>query len=307
MKLLLHLPGGHHPAWRDAFARALAGASIAVWPERTGRADYVVAWKPPAELFQEQPAPRAIFNLGAGVDALLATPSLPPAVPIFRLEDAGMAEQMAEYITWMVLGAYREFDAYAQRQRAGDWAPRRRQAKADFGVGLLGCGVLGRAVASALRPFGFPLAGFSRSAKPTPGVTAYAGAAEFDGFLACARVLVCLLPATAETRNLVDARALAKLPAGAALVNVGRGSVVVEADLLAALDSGHLAHATLDVFRDEPLPPDHRFWHHPRVTVTPHVAAVTRIDASVAQVADKIRRFERGLPVTGAVDRQRGY
>lgn len=307
MNVLLHLPAGHAAAWRAAFARALPEASIAVWPEAAGRADYVIAWKPPAEFFVDQPAPRAIFNLGAGVDALLATPTLPAAVPIYRLEDAGMAEQMAEYAAWVVLGAYREFDVYTAQQRAAEWAPRRRRDKASFGVGLLGFGVLGQAVASALLPFGFPLACFSRGRKDSAGVESFAGERELGRFLARSRVLVCLLPATAATRNLVDARFLAQLPRGAHFVNLARGELVVDADLVAALDRGDLAHATLDVFRVEPLLPAHPFWHHPRITVTPHVSALTRIESSTAQIAARIRGLEQGLPVGGAVDRARGY
>lgn len=307
MNVLLCLPTGHLAAWRAAFARALPEASIAVWPEAAGRADYVVAWKPPPELFVDQPAPRAIFNLGAGVDALLATPTLPAAVPIYRLEDAGMAEQMAEYAAWVVLGAYREFGTYAAQQRAAEWLPRRRQDKTAFGVGLLGFGVLGRAVASALQPFGFPLACYSRGHKVVAGVESYAGKTELGVFLARSRVLVCLLPATPATRDFVDAALIAQLPSGAHVVNLARGDVVVDADLVAALDRGHLAHATLDVFRTEPLLPAHPFWHHPQVTVTPHVSALTRIAGSTAQIASRIRRLEQGLPVGGAVDRARGY
>lgn len=307
MNVLLCLPGGHDAAWRAAFARALPGATIAVWPEAAGPADYVVAWKPPPELFVDQPAPRAIFNLGAGVDALLATPTLPEGVPIFRLEDAGMAEQMAEYATWVVLGAYREFAAYAAQQRVAEWAPRRRQDKSAFGIGLLGFGVLGRAVAAALLPFRFPLACYSRTRKDAAGVESFAGEAELAPFLARSRVLVCLLPATPATRDFVDAALLAQLPRGAHVVNLARGDIVVDADLLAALDGGHVAHATLDVFRGEPLLPAHPFWHHPQVTVTPHVSALTRIAGSTDQIAARIRRLEQGLPVGGAVDRTRGY
>jgi len=167
--------------------------------------------------------------------------------------------------------------------------------------------VLGRAVANALAPFGFPLRAWSLSRKTASGVDSFAGRAEWQPFLAASRVLVCLLPATAETRGLLDGAALGALPRGAHLVNVARGDIVVDADLVASLDDGHLASATLDVFHEEPLPRTHPFWHHPRITMTPHVSAVTLVDDSVAQIAAKIRRLEQGLPVTGAVDRERGY
>jgi glyoxylate/hydroxypyruvate reductase len=293
--------------WRDALAVALPEATIAVWPETLARIDYALVWKPPAALFDAVRPTKAVFNLGAGVDALLAVPTLPTAVPPLRLEDAGMAMQMAEYATLAVLAAYREQREYASQQRAAHWAPRRRIPKDDFGIGLLGYGVLGRAVAAALAPFEFPLAAWSRERKAVAGVTSFAGSAELPAFLARTRVLVCLLPSTPQTRDLLDRRVLSQLPAGAHVVNVARGDIVVDADLVALLDAGHLASATLDVFRGEPLSPDHPFWHHPRISLTPHVSALTRRDESVAQVAAKIRRIERGEPVTGIVDRARGY
>ena len=307
MRILLQLPGHAVDEWRRALAAALPEADIVVWPEVAASVDYLLVWKPPAELFRAVTPTKAVFNVGAGVDALLAVPTLPADVPLLRLEDAGMAVQMAEYATLAVLAAYREQREYAAQQRESRWAPRRRIAKEDFGVGLLGFGVLGQAVAAALAPFGFPLAGWSRERKSVPGVASFAGAGELSAFLARTRVLICLLPSTPQTRDLLGRDLLAQLPAGAHVVNVARGDIVVDADLVALLDEGHLASATLDVFRDEPLSPDHPFWHHPRISLTPHVSAVTRRAESVAQIAAKIRRLERGEAVTGVVDRARGY
>jgi glyoxylate/hydroxypyruvate reductase A len=162
-------------------------------------------------------------------------------------------------------------------------------------------------VAAALRPFGFPLAGFSRARKSIPGVESFASDAELPAFLGRARVLVCLLPSTPETRNLLDRSRLALLPRGAHVVNVARGEIVVDADLIELIDEGHLAGATLDVFRVEPLPAGHPFWHHARIVMTPHVSAATLVDASTAQIAARIRRLEQGEPVGGAIDRARGY
>jgi glyoxylate/hydroxypyruvate reductase A len=304
--VLLQMPGRAADAWRDALAKALPEARIAMWPDGASDPAYACVWRPPAELFARVRPAKAIFNLGAGVDTLLAVPTLPRDVPVIRLEDAGMAEQMAEYATLAVLRAYREADVYAAEQREARWHPRERRAKAGFGVGLLGCGVLGRAVAAALAPFGFPLAGWSRTGKAPPGVAAY-GPDQFASFLGASHALVCTLPLTARTTGLLDRAALAWLPRGAHVINVARGEIVVDADLLALLDEGHLGGATLDVFRVEPLPAGHAFWHHPRITVTPHVSAVTLIPESAAQVAVKIRRIERGETVTGVVDRDRGY
>ena len=307
VQILLQTPRDEGRAWLAALASALPDAAISVWPDAPVAPDYALVWKPPAELFARARPAKAIFNLGAGVEVLLAVPALPAGVPVIRLEDAGMAAQMGEYVTLAVLRAYRELDAYAAQQREGCWQPRPRIAKSAFGVGILGFGVLGRAVAEALAPFGFPLRAWSLSRKRSPGVESFAGRAELAPFLAASQMLVCLLPSTPQTRNLLDRATLGRLPPGAAFVNVARGDIVVEDDLVALLDEGHLAHATLDVFRTEPLPPGHPFWRHPRVTVTPHVSAVTLVEASVAQIAAKIRRLEQGLPVTGIVDRARGY
>lgn len=297
----------HVGAWRDAFRAALPAARLHVWPDAPAQVDYALVWKPPPACFAHVRIRHAIFNLGAGVDALLDVPTLPRDVPIVRLTDAGMAVQMAEYVTLAVLAAFREQRDAARQQRERRWVQRPRLAKRDFRVGLLGLGVLGTAVAEALRPLAFPLAGWSRTAKAIPGVATVTGADGLYAMLATTRVLVCLLPSTPATRGFLDARTLLRLPRGAHLVNAARGDLVVDEDLLALLDVGHLASATLDVFRDEPLPSAHRFWHHPRIVLTPHVSAVTLIDESVAQVAARIAAHARGERVEGIVDRTRGY
>ena len=307
LKIQLQAPRDEGKEWHRALATALPEATIAVWPDTLEDPDYALVWKPRAELFERVRPQRAIFNLGAGVEVLLAVSSLPQHIPVIRLEDAGMATQMAEYVTLAVLSRYRESVEYAAQQRERRWQPRQRLPKAQFGVGILGFGVLGQAVAAALVPFGFPLCGWSGTRKEISGVRSFAGRSELSAFLATSRVLVCFLPSTPETRDLLDRATLSELPRGAHLVNVARGGIVVDDDLIDLLDTGHLASATLDVFRDEPLPADHPFWDHPRVTVTPHVSAATLVEDSIAQVVDKIRRLERGQPVTGVVDRARRY
>jgi len=293
--------------WHDAFARSLPDIRLHVWPDTPDEVDFAIVWKPPEAVFERVRVRRAIFNLGAGVDALLAVSTLPRNVPIVRLEDAGMAVQMAEYVTLAVLRAYREQDAYAVQQRERRWHQRPRLSKADFEIGLLGFGVLGQAVACALRTFEFPLFGWSRSPRTVPGVTMFSGESGLREMLARSRVLVVLLPSTRDTRGLLDRSTLGLLPAGAHLVNVARGSLVVEDDLIDLLDAGHLASATLDVFENEPLPVGHRFWHHPKIVLTPHVSAATLVDESAAQVAAKLFAMARNEPVTGVVDTQRGY
>lgn len=306
MRLLL-ATAAHGGAWASALRAALPDADLDVWPQAPAEVDYALVWKPDPALFDRVRIAGAVVNLGAGVDALLALPTLPPHATVLRLTDAGMAEQMAEYVTLAVLAAYREQAAYAAQQREARWTQRPRLDKTAFVVGLLGLGVLGTAVAQALRALGFPVAAWTRTPRAEPGVMSYTGDDGLARMLAATRVLACLLPSTAATRGLLDARTLGRLPRGAHLVNVARGDLVVDADLVALLDAGHLASATLDVFRDEPLPAGHPFWHHPRIVLTPHVSAVTLIEASAAQVAQRITAHARGEPVAGRVDRARGY
>jgi len=294
--------------WQRALAKALPNARLHRWPCSGVAIDYAIVWKPPSELIAALAGARAVFNLGAGVDAMLEplAPSWPSAVPLIRIEDAGMAEQMIEYVVYAVLRCFREFAEYEQAQRAASWVQRTRRDKREFGVGILGMGILGSSVADAIAGLGFPVAGLSRRAKQVEGMRSFA-IDELPAFLESSRVLVCMLPLTPTTRGLLDCKAFAAMPRGAYVVNVARGAIIVERDLIDAIDRGAIAGAMLDVFEHEPLAADHAFWHHPRITVTPHIAAVTLLDASVDQIAAKIRRLEAGLPVTGVIDPLHAY
>jgi glyoxylate/hydroxypyruvate reductase A len=270
------------------------------------KADYALVWKPHHEFFQQQPALRAIFNLGAGVDALLALPSLPRHIPLIRLEDAGMAEPMADYVLAAVLRIYRGFAAYARYQRQSLWQPLTTPDKSDFPVGVLGLGAIGGSVAQALAQHGFPVRGFSRNPRALAQVTTYHGE-QWSDFLGGLKILVSLLPLTADNRGCLNRSSLSQLAHDGWLINVGRGAHVNENDLLALLDEGHLGGAILDVFETEPLPLTHPFWQHPRIEITPHVSAVTPVVQGVHQIASKINALEQGAAVTGIVDLTRGY
>ncbi len=294
--------------WVEALQRALPEGRIHQWaPHHAPLCTYAVCWKPPAAFFAGQTALKAILNIGAGADAVISDPNLPVTVPVVRLDDAGMAPQMEEYVAWCALNYLRRFDDYARAQRAAHWERLAPRSRAAFSVGVMGLGVLGTRVAAFMRLLGFPVRGWSRSPKAIDGVVCFTGDDALAAFLAGTDMLVCLLPLTPATRGILNARNLASLPRGAAVVNIARGGHLVEADLIALLDAGHLCGATLDVFAPEPLAADSPLWRHPKITVTPHISAMTLADESMQQIADKIRRLERGLPVAGIIDRARGY
>jgi glyoxylate/hydroxypyruvate reductase A len=292
--------------WLMGLRAALQGAQIDVWQSGAPPADHAVVWAPPQAFFDEQPQLKGVFNIGAGVDALMKL-RLPAQATVVRLDDAGMSVQMAEYVCHAVIRHFREFDGYEVDVKAGKWSYRKPRNRADFAVGVMGLGVLGERVARALRVFDFPVNGWSRSPKVMDGVNGFTGPDEFNAFLASTQVLVNLLPLTPETRDIMNTATLSLLRPGAYVINVARGAHLVEDDLLALLDSGHLAGATLDVFRTEPLPAQHPFWQHPRITVTPHTSARTLRDESIAQIAGKIMALERGEPIAGIVNAVRGY
>jgi len=292
--------------WLAALRDALPQAEVEVWAPGAGPADYAVVWAPPQQFLDEQPQLKALFNIGAGVDALTQL-RLPPGTKLVRLDDAGMSVQMAEFVTHALIRHFREFDVYAADVAQGKWSFRKPRLREDFPVGIMGLGVLGQRVARAVQAFEFPVRGWSRSPKELPGVRCYAGEAQFAEFLAETRVLVCLLPLTEDTRGIMNRETLAQLRPGGYVINVARGAHLVEEDLIPLLDSGHLAGAALDVFRQEPLPAGHPFWRHPKIMLTPHTAARTLRDESVAQIAGKIARLERGEAIAGIVDPSKGY
>jgi len=306
MKLLFCCAGTKPEPWIAGLRAALPAADVAVWEPGAPAADYAVVWAPPQAFLDEQPGLRAVFNIGAGVDALLKL-RLPPTARVVRLDDAGMSVQMAEYVCHAVIRHYREFDGYEADVRQGRWSYRKPRSRADFAVGVMGLGVLGSRVAQALRVFEFPVNGWSRSPKALDGVRGFSGREGFNDFLAASRVLVNLLPLTPDTQDILNRGTLSRLQPGGYIVNVARGAHLVDEDLLALLDEGHLAGATLDVFRTEPLPAGHPFWTHPGMTVTPHTSARTLRDESIAQIAGKIRALEQGDPIAGIVDPVRGY
>lgn len=312
MEIIFYHPTFDTPYWIAGLSKLLPDAHIRGWERGDNApADYALVWHPPVEMLQDREL-KAVFALGAGVDSILsklkAHPEmLPESIPLFRLEDTGMGIQMQEYAVSQVLHWFRRFDDYQALQRQSTWQPLPDYTQEEFTIGIMGAGVLGSKVAESLLSWGFPVRCWSRSRKQWPQVTSYAGEDELNTFLQGTRVLINLLPNTAETVGIINQQRLSQLPDNSYVLNLARGVHVVEEDLLAALDSGKLKAAMLDVFSREPLPKESPLWLHPRVTMTPHVAAVTRPKEAIAYIAQTITQLERGEAPGGQVDRVRGY
>ena len=292
--------------WLDGFRSALPDAEVSAWRSGDSPADYGIVWQPPQAFFDEQPKLKVAFNIGAGVDALLRL-RIAPSTQLVRLDDAGMAVQISEYVCHALVRAYRGFDVYAQQASQAHWHGNTLPERDAFPVGIMGLGVLGERVARMVGALEFPVNGWSRSPKRLDGVRCYSGQEQLGEFLAASKVLVCVLPLTPQTQGILNHATLSQLQSGGHLINVGRGAHLVEEDLLTLLDSGQMAGATLDVFRTEPLPPEHPFWTHPKVQVTPHIAGATLRLRTIRQIVDKLHKLERGETVAGLVDTRAGY
>ncbi|GAC1037283.1 glyoxylate/hydroxypyruvate reductase A [Pseudomonas sp. No.117] len=295
-------------AWRSLFQERAPDIEFRQWPDVGDPADirYLACWQPPEDLATAFPNLEVLFATSAGIDQFDLR-RLPPALPMVRMLDPGIVAGMVEYATLMVLALHRQLPLYLDQQGAGRWLEHALVPAANRRVGVLGLGQTGQAVLERLATFGFQLSGWSRSPRELPGVRCHAGAEQLPAFLADCEILICLLPLTQETTGILDARLFAALPQGASLINLGRGAHLVEADLLAALDSGQLSQAVLDVVEPEPAAANHPFWQHPRIWLTPHVGAMTVAETAFTVLLENIRRHQRGEPMRGLVDRQRGY
>lgn len=266
-----------------------------------------LVWYPPPGALGMFPRLELVHALGAGVDHILADPALPRHVPVVRLIDPYMTAAMVDYVSLQVLRLHHDDFAYRVQQAASVWQERVQPSAAARRVGILGLGTLGAATAARLQSLGFDVAGWSRRERRLPDVQCFAGRESLGRLVARTDILVCLLPLTEATADILDARLFAALPKGAALINCGRGGHLVETDLLAALASGQISAAVLDVFRSEPLPPSHPFWHHPRILVTPHVAAQTHPPTAAPIVAEALKRMARGERPANEASRKHGY
>jgi len=309
MILLFRSSSDSAALWRSELQKYLPDLEMRVFPEigEPAEIDAALVWKPKHGLLASLPNLKLIISLGAGVDHLFLDPSLPKNVPIARLVDPYMTEAMSEYVLTQALRLHRRDLDYRAQQSERVWRELPQPNASARRVGVLGLGELGADAARKLAVLGFEVAGWSRRERRIPGIESFSGA---DGLLALARrsdILVCLLPLTPETEGILGAALFAAMPKGATVVNAARGAHLVEADLLAALESGQLSAAVLDVFREEPLPPEHPFWAHPRIVVTPHVAAATHAPTAAAGVADNLKRLAEGKPLRNLVDPEQRY
>lgn len=309
MVLLFYSETDDSRLWSEMLHAHLPDLEIRIWPEAgdLGQIDAALVWRPPAGLLATLPRLRLIASLGMGVDHIFADPHLPASVPVARIVDADMVERMGEYVVMELLRLHRRVEELERLKSKRRWRRLLPRSNEERRVGVMGLGAIGSSVARRIAAMGFPVAGWSRTPKALEGIECHAGPGGLAPFLARSDVLVCLLPLTPETRDVLDRDVLRSLPRGAYLINCARGEHLVEEALLTALDEGHLHGASLDVFRTEPLPPEHPFWGHPRIRITPHVAGPTNPRTAAAQVAENLSRLGAGKPLLNTVTTDRGY
>lgn len=295
--------------WVDAFKQRHPDWQVHCWElvKDTVQADFAVVWRPEAQLFVDQPQLKAVFNVAAGVDGIDFT-QVPDSIPVYRVEDAGMAVQMAEYAVQGVLLATQRFTPYVESQKNKIWQRTEPVLREQWPIGVMGYGQIGKKVVQVLQSLGYPVSTWVRSERVAPeGVQLFVGAEQLDAFLSHSRILINVLPLTAETRGLINAKNLAEMPAGGFFINMARGPHVIDEDLIAAIDTGHLTGALLDVFHIEPLPTEHPYWSHPKIHITPHISGMTLRDQTAGQISRKIQEFLQGQSVSGLVERKRQY
>ena len=310
MNVILFRSGAGDPErWREEVTARLPDVEWRAWPEVGDPKDIevVLLFRAEPGFFGQFPNLKAILSTGAGIDGLFRDPGLPRHLPVSRIVDPQMTEQMVQWSTYAVLHFHRRFDEYRELQDRGEWLELDSPVAGPAVAGILGCGEIGSAVGRGLAAMGFEVRGWTRTPRDLGDIECFAGEGQLDAFLAGSHYLVCLLPLTEDTRGILNRDLFGRLPRGASVINLARGGHLAQEDLLAALEEGQIRGAALDVTEPEPLPSDHPLWRHPRVLITPHVSGITTPETAADQVAENIRRIRQGLPLVNAVDLSRGY
>ncbi len=309
MALCIISPNRDPKPWIQAFQKLAPDLDVRVWPDDQPReaVKFTLVWKHPKGIFSEFPNLKAICSMGAGVDHLFADPTLPESVPMARIVDENLLEDMWEHTLALVLSHLRRLEIYKDYQKKSHWEPVPYGSVRETHIGIMGLGQLGSGVAKKLAAFGFTVSGWSASEKNIPGVKSFVGDAELEDFLGTPDFLICLLPLTKATEGIMNKNLFRKVKKGGVVINLARGPLMKEEDLIPALDSKHLAHAYLDVFVKEPLPKDHPFWGHPKISITPHVASISDPTSVARQVVENYQRATTGKPLKNKVDFARGY
>lgn len=309
MSLLFIAPNRNMQPWKEALLDEDPHLDVEIWPDVSddSRVQFAVAWQQPEHVLERYPNLKAVCSLGAGVDHILRDESVPERLPVCRVVDPSLARQMQQYVLSAILNYQRNIYTYIRQQRRGQWNEHPNIPVRELPVGVMGLGTLGEPVARGLAEFGYRVSGWARSSKTIEGVQTYAGSGERTPFLEQSRVLVCLLPLTAQTQGILDLDLFRKLRRPGYLINVARGGHLVEEDLIYALDKGWIDGACLDVFTEEPLPQIHPFWNRSKIMITPHVSSVTPPEAVAGQIIDNYKRALSGMELKHRVDRDKGY
>ena len=302
--------GEYGRAWQSRLRAAAPDLDLRVYPDTMGSVediDACLVWAPPEGLMASLPNLKVVMSLGMGVDHIFQDQQYPAAVPVCRVVDDDLIERMSEWCIHSVLHYHRDADLYDRDQGNRVWNPVPNPHATERRIGVMGMGAIGADTALKLKALNFDVAGWSRSPKDLPGIESFHGDAQMEAFLARSEYVICLLPLTPETEGILNARAFDAMPKGGGVINAARGGHVVDGDLIAALGSGQLGFAKLDVFREEPLPEGHPFWRHPKIRITPHNAGITNPDTAVAQILDNYQRALAGEALLSVVDPARGY
>ncbi|MEJ8758274.1 glyoxylate/hydroxypyruvate reductase A [Pontibacter sp. H259] len=309
MSIVIITAGKETTGWAKALKAKRPELEVLVHPDVVAKdkVEFALTWGHPLGVFKEYPNIKCIASMGAGVDHILRDPELPASATITKLEDPNLTRDMGLFVVALVLNHMRNLTAHKLSQQQHNWNRKRYLTTEDTTIGIMGMGTLGTHAACLLTNLGFKVNGWARTEKQLADVKVYKGEEELDSFLAKSDILICLLPLTPQTENILNKHTLNKLPKNAYVINVARGKHLVDEDLITLLDSGHLEGASLDVFREEPLPKDHPFWNHPKINITPHIASITDPASAATQVLDNYDRLQRGEPLKNIVSLKLGY